>query len=99
MARFAVHRGCKNEQLFVDCQAERLSHLKTRFVVPLLPARTFGVRIGALNPEVMIDGEPMVLGTQYAFTIPLPDLGGVVGTLENEDHRIVLALDVLIGTA
>ena len=85
--------------MFVDCQADRLSHLKTRFVVPLLPARTFGVRTIVLNPEFVIAGEQMVLGTQYAFTIPLPDLGPEVGTLGYEDHRIIHALDVLIGTA
>src|SRR6218665_4122556 len=38
MARFDVHPGARGRGYLLDCQADVLSHLETRVVVPLLPA-------------------------------------------------------------
>ncbi len=94
MARFDVFRTAGPEYL-LDCQADALSHFKTRFVVPLL-APEGAVAASRLQPIFEIEGEKMVMVTQLASAVPLSALGAKVMTLANEQTTILNALDMLI---
>lgn len=95
MARFDVHRV--RGGLALDCQADILRDMPTRFVVPLEPVHPSLIINDRLNPRFEIDGETLVLVTQLAGTIRTRDLQAVIGTLRGDDqHRAVQsALDLL----
>lgn len=94
MARFDVFRG-HAEGYLLDCQADVLSHFKTRFVVPLL-APQGAVAASRLHPVFEIEGKRVVMVTQLASAVPLLELGKKVTSLSEEQTIIVNALDMLI---
>lgn len=94
MARFDVHRGARGKGYLLDCQADLLSHLETRVVIPLLPAE--GVpRATRLNPTFAIGSDQVVMSTQLIFAIPRDRLGNAVASLANDDAVIMNAIDML----
>jgi toxin CcdB len=98
MARFDVHR-LRDGSLIVDCQADFLEDIGTRFVVPLLPRGDGPAPNARINPEFTFNGETMVLVTQLASALRTSELRAKVGTLDYDHPRITGAIDVLIGTA
>lgn len=96
MARFDVYRRRGRAGYLLDCQADLLSALNTRFVVPLLPRDAAPVPAMRLNPMLTIAGEPHVMVTQFAAAVTLAELGDRVDTQAGETDRIVGALDLLI---
>lgn len=95
MARFEVFhlRG----GLALDCQADILHRMPTRFVVPLeLPDPALIVD-ELLNPVFRVRAEALVMVTQLAGTVRLRDLGEIAGVLSDEaDQRAVQrAIDLL----
>lgn len=96
MARFDVYRLRVGPGYVVDCQANLLNNLKTRFVVPLTPVSSAPPAARRLNPLFDIDGEPHAMVTQFAASIPVKELGEKVCSLEEHDMAIMNALDMLI---
>lgn len=98
MAQFDVHRNPKGGAypLLVDVQAELLSRLATRVVVPLVAMRRHGARpITRLNPVVRFKDTDYVLLFQELAAIPATALGEVVGSLAGRRGELVAALDLL----
>jgi toxin CcdB len=95
MARFDVHRG--GEGLVLDVQADTLSYLKTRLVVPLF-ALDAAPRplINTLNPVLRFGDDEFAMMTQYAAAMPQRDLGSALGSLATADYTISRALDMLL---
>jgi toxin CcdB len=96
MARFDVYRGGSGEALLLDCQADLLWQLDSRFVVPLLPLGFLANPFARLNPLFEIEGEHVVMVTQSAATVPARALGRPVATLATEQSVIMNALDMLL---
>jgi toxin CcdB len=96
MARFNVHLRRNGPGYLLDCQADILSRLATRFVVPLLPIHNSPQPAGRLNPVFEIGDQPHVMVTQFATAVPMRDMGERVASLAHEDTRIISALDMLI---
>lgn len=96
MAQFDVHANASGAGFLLDCQADLLSSLNTRLVVPLLPAEEAPTPGGRLNPSFDVQGKPYVMVTQYAGAVELRELGSIVASLADRDREIVGALDVLI---
>ena len=94
MARFDVFRG-KGSSYLLDCQVDVLSHFKTRFVVPLLPAEG-AVAASRLHPIFHVEGENVIMVTQLASAIPMSELGRKVADLAEEQPSIMNALDMLM---
>ena len=94
MAQYDVH-ALGDGTLVLDCQADVLAALDTRFVVPLLP---LGVvqRIDRLNPVLCVHGEEYVLMSQGAATVPKGELKTNVAMCRDDRYAILNALDVLI---
>lgn len=95
MAKFDVYPGPDNG-FWLDCQADVLSELNTRFVVPL------GIEsdhIGGdhrLNPTFVIEGERLVMLTHLAAAVPKSLLRSPTTTLKAHEYDIGRALDMLI---
>ena len=97
MARFDVIRLRSSEGLVLDCQADLLRQLSTRFVVPLVPLdRAPASPMARLNPIFVVDGQQLVMLTQFAATEDVRELGAVVTSLIAEETHITNALDVLL---
>lgn len=98
MARFDVYR-LVDGSLVVDCQADFLANIGTRFVLPLLPRGDGPAPNERINPEFDVEGERLVLVTQFAATMRTSELRSKVTSLADQEYRIIGAIDVLIGTA
>ncbi|WP_374405690.1 CcdB family protein [Pelagerythrobacter sp.] len=96
MAKFDVYRLRENSMLVVDCQADVLDDLKTRFVVPLFSAEAGVARSMRLNPTVEFEGAAYTVAPQGAATLTLAELGPPIGSLAEHDLTIGNALDMLI---
>lgn len=94
MAQFDVHRF--GDGLVVDCQSDLLSHIESRFVVPLVSHELARTAARRLNPSFDIAGEPYVMLTQSAASVERRELGPVIASLADQSFEITGALDVLI---
>jgi toxin CcdB len=94
MARFDVYKTEAGDFL-LECQADMLSHLNTRFVVPLLPPET-AQQASLLNPVFEIDGQLLVMYTQFAASVRSNEMRKLVGSLVDKEFEIGRALDMLI---
>lgn len=95
MAQFDVHR--LGDGLVIDCQADLLDTLNSRFVVPLLPRDRAPPPAKRLNPVFEVAGGEYVMATQMASAVARRELGEVVATLTERALEVTGALDVLVG--
>ena len=78
---------------FVDAAVRRV-------VVPLVRAAEIGkINYRAFNPTFKVLGVPVVLHPLEIVSVPLEQLGDVVGSLSDESQSIVAALDELLNRA
>lgn len=96
MAKFDVYRQKGRVALLLDCQADLLDDLNTRFVVPLIPVEDAPRPAARLNPVFEIEGKRVVMATQFAAAISLRELDEKLGSLSGEQDAIGNALDMLI---
>lgn len=96
MAKFDVFRRRSGAGYLLDCQADLLSQLNTRFVVPLLPVEEAPKPADRLNPVFELEGKPHVMMTQFAAAVPATELGEKTVSLSDRDIDIINALDMLI---
>lgn len=96
MARFDVYGRPGGAGYLLDCQADVLSQLSTRFVVPLLPPDAAPPASHRLNPSFRVEGEEMLMFTQFAASMPVRELGAPVSSLADEHSAIMNALDMLM---
>lgn len=95
MARFDVYASSESGFL-LDCQADILGHLNTRFVVPLLPPNHAPRAADKLNPSFLVAGETVIMVTQFAGSAPTRELGEPVSSLASQHPTIMNALDMLL---
>ena len=95
MAQFDVVRLADGD-LAVDCQADCLSDISTRFVVPLRTVDDAPPLRPGLNPLFAINGEQHAMVTQFAATVPTSELRETVGSLRLDYLVVTGALDMLI---
>lgn len=96
MARFDVYQRRDERGYLLDCQSDLLGDLDTRFTVPLLLFEDAPKPAGRLNPVFSVDGERVVMMTQYASAIRKSLVGTRVDTLEREHEAVMGALDMLL---
>jgi toxin CcdB len=96
MARFDVYRNPDGNGYLLDVQADLLSHLNTRIIVPLLPPADAPKPAKGLNPEFMIGDHRVVMATQFLSAMPTSVLKEPVATLDQHHTRIVDAIDLLL---
>lgn len=95
MRRFDVFKNPEGGGYVLDVQADLLGHLNTRVVVPLMPANAAPVPARSLNPVFEVEGQPVVMVTQFLAAVPASLLKAAVTNLENRRDDITAALDLL----
>ena len=96
MAKFDVYSRPQGRGYVIDCQADLLKDLNTRFVVPLLPADQAPKPAARLKPMFEIEGQPHVMVTQFAAAVPVSELRTRTMSLAEHDIAIGNALDMLV---
>lgn len=95
MARYDVFTGPVDGSYPLDVQTDLVDYLKTRVVVPLLPADTTPPPVRRLHPTFEINGRKLVMATHLMAAVPLAELGEVRVNLDARHDDIVAALDML----
>ncbi|PSJ39429.1 CcdB family protein [Allosphingosinicella deserti] len=95
MARFDICT-IRNGALVIDCQADILAGLKTRFVVPLIEEKDGLEPAQRLTPVFEISGRRYVMMTHLAAGIPVGEMQVIVGSLADQEAEIRGALDLLL---
>ena len=99
MARFDVYEGntLSSVPLVLDVQADLLSDLQTRVVIPLkLHKATKRPTQPRLEPVLLIGARKYVLMTADIGTVQLADLQGRVTNIENQRTVVIDAIDFLL---
>ncbi|WP_232318372.1 CcdB family protein [Sphingomonas sp. TDK1] len=84
--------------LVIDCQADDLANIGTRFVIPLAKPSESAPTTPRLHPHFSVGGETLVLMTEFAAAIRTSQLGDKIASLAEERFRILGAIDVLTGS-
>jgi toxin CcdB len=95
MSRFDVYPHPDADGFLLDVQADILSLLKTRVVVPLMPQDGAPKPMDRLNPVFEVRGKPVVMMTHYIAAVPAKILSDPVGDLGARRREVVDALDFL----
>jgi toxin CcdB len=82
--------------LLLDAQADLLSGMQTRVVIPLAPKAAFVEKaISVLMPTITVQGTEYLAVTGQMASIARSDLGGRVGNAGEHRQAIVAAIDLL----
>ncbi|WP_404419267.1 CcdB family protein [Marinospirillum sp.] len=95
MARFDFFENEGGAGYLLDVQSDLLSGLNTRVVVPLLPKPSAPFPAQRLNPVFSIEGQELVMATQFMAAVPEGELRSGVGSLTEQQDEISAALDML----
>lgn len=96
MARFDLYRDPDGNGYLLDIQADLLSHLNTRVVVPLMLPADAPKPAKGLNPVFLIGDTALVMITQFLSAVPTSALKEQVATLDQHHTEIVDAIDLLL---
>ena len=96
MPKYDVFANPSGDGYLLDVQADLLSDLNTRVVVPLLPTSRAPKPATRLNPIFDFEGQPVVLVTQFMAAVPTGILKIPVGRLDEEFEKVTSAIDMLI---
>lgn len=96
MPRFTIYANPGGSGFLLDVQADMMSHLNTRIVIPLLPLTEAPIPAKTLNPRFEIEGTAYSMVTQYMAAVPSKGLRGAVLSAEDRHDEIVAALDLLL---
>lgn len=95
MARFDVFETGSAGSYLLDCQADVLKDLNTRFCIPLIPPDAAPIAGKRLNPEFQISGKTVRMVTQFAAAVPIRELGASIDNLADQHTVIMNAIDML----
>ncbi len=96
MARFDIYRIADTSDYLLDVQSDFLSYLNTRIVVPLLRPEHAPQAAKHLNPSFEIEGEKVIMVTQFLAAVPKSTLHTSAGHLADHHDEIVRAIDFLM---
>jgi len=101
MAQFDVHRntGIHRDSIpfVVIVQSAQFDAYRRRVVVPLVRSAVIGkVSHADFNPTFKIRGTSVVLHPLEIVSIPVHQMGDLVGSLKGQSQFIVAALDELL---
>ena len=83
-------------RMLLNVQADVLSQINSRIVIPLVPVTPAINLIAKLNPVLNVNGTAVVLMTQQIAPIPIKALGPHIANLNSQSDVIANALDMLL---
>ncbi|MGQ0651001.1 MAG: CcdB family protein [Betaproteobacteria bacterium] len=101
MAQFDVHRNANKEAreefpYLLEVQADLLSGLRSRVVVPLMRAARIKSPLARLNPTFTVEGSNVLMATPHLAGVPLSALGPRIASLAEKRAEILGAIDILL---
>jgi toxin CcdB len=96
MAKYDVFPNPSGDGFLLDVQTDLLSDLNTRVVVPLLPTSSAPKPATRLNPTFDIDGQSVVMVTQFMAAVPIGVLKSPIGSLTEKFDTVTTAIDMLM---
>lgn len=96
MARFDVYVNPGGNGFLVDVQADLLSHLNSRLVIPLVPTRIAPTPMKVLNPIFQIEDTACLMLTQQMAAVSVQMLKRPVLNLNERRDEVVAAIDLLL---
>lgn len=104
MAQFDVHRNTgRNKGIIpyvVIVQSSYYDKAKRRVVVPLVAGAALDkLPASPINPQFLVESQPVVLNPLEIVSMPLEALGEKVATLADDSDAIIAALDELFARA
>jgi len=95
MAKHDVYRALNGRGLLLDVQADLLTDIKSRVVVPLVPIKQAPQIIRRLNPVFSLLDDDFVMITQSLAAVPVGILTVRQTNLSDHFAEITAALDML----
>jgi toxin CcdB len=104
MAQFDVHRNIGRHKdaipFVVVVQSSQFDDYRRRVVIPLVRKSAIGkLSHASFNPTFQVRGTPVVLHPLEIVSVPMEQLGDLVGSLSEEGRQIITALDELLSRA
>jgi toxin CcdB len=104
MAQFDVHRNNGKHKdtipFVVVVQSSQFDSYRRRVVVPLVKASAIGkIAYASFNPTFRIRGTSVVLHPLEIVSVPVEQIGAVVGSLAADSQTITAALDEFLSRA
>lgn len=96
MSKYDVFPNPSGDGFLLDVQTDLLSDLNTRVVVPLIPMARAPKPATRLNPTFEIDGETVVMVTQFMAAVPIGTLKNPIERLDSKFEQITSATDMLM---
>ena len=96
MPKYDVFPSPSGDGYLLDVQTDLLSDLNTRVVVPLLPTSRAPKPATRLNPIFDLEGQPVVMVTQFMAAVPIGILKISVGRLDEEFEQVTPAIEMLM---
>jgi toxin CcdB len=94
-----VHRNVDDATgeipFLLDVQADLLSDLETRVVIPLVRRAAFGRPASRLHPVFTVADEQVVMATHLLAAVRRRSLGAPIASLEARRDVIIAAIDVI----
>ncbi len=96
MARFDVYANRDGNGFLVDVQADLMSHLNSRLVIPLVRAGIAPTPIKVLNPIFQIEDATYLMLTQQMAAVSVQLLKRPVLNVNDRRDEVVAAIDLLL---
>ena len=101
MAQFDVYTNPNPETkpaipYLLDVQADLLTNLTTRVVIPLYSVSAMGKAAKHLNPQFTIKRTAVIMSTAELAGVTVNSLGDKICSLKEHRNEIIAALDFLI---
>lgn len=96
MARLDVYRSDGGGGYLLDCQSDMLMTLETKLMVPLFRYEDAPMPIARLNPVFEVNGDRVVMMTQYASAMRASHIGMRVHNLDHMHDAVRDAFDTLL---
>lgn len=96
MPKYDVFPNPSGDGFLLDVQSDLLSDLNTRVVVPLLTIEIAPKPATRLNPTFDINGESVVMVTQFMAAVPVGMLASSIANIEAEFDKVTAAVDMLM---
>jgi toxin CcdB len=96
MARFDVYGHPDGDGFLLDVQAELISHLNSRLVIPLVRSDIAPTPLEVLNPIFQIENAPYLMLTQQMAAVSVRLLKRPVLNVNDRRDDVDAAIDLLL---